>query len=152
MQDETYTLSALLCRRDLFPTVLSGKGSRRDLFPTGADAARRDLFPTGKGIPDLPRSRDPASRRLPGGERVRNPDSAPTSDSRFSNRQEVVVPAPVGAALDAGAAGFAPALSPEGPREFLRRPLPGDAGAAGALSCLYRHASPYLHVPVLFQF
>ena len=131
---------------------MSLKDSRRDLFPTGADAARRDLFPTGKGIPDRPRVRDPASRRLPGGERVRKLDNAPTSDSRLSDRQEAVVPAPVDAALDAGAAGFAPALSPGGPREFLRRPLPGDAGAAGALSCLYRHASPYLHVPVLFQF
>ena len=151
-QDDTYTLFALSCRGDLFPTESSVKGSRRDLFPTGADIARQDLFPTANGIPDLPRSRDPASRRLPGGERVRKPDSAPTSDSRPSNRQEVVVPAPVDAALDAGAAGSAPDLSPEGPHEFLRRPLPEDAGAAGALSCLYRHASPYLHVPVLFQF
>ena len=127
---------------------MSPKDSRRDLFPTGADAARRDLFPTGKGIPDRPRVRDPASRRLPGGERARKPDNAPTSDSRLSDRQEAVVPAPVDATLDAGAAGFAPDLSPGGPREFLRRPLPEDAGAAGALSCLYLHASPYLHVPV----
>ena len=96
--------------------------------------------------------REPASRRLPEGERVRNPDNAPASNSRLGNRQEVVVGALVEAALDAGAEGLAPAcLSPDGPREFLRRPLPDDAGAAGALSCLYLHVSPYLHDPVFFQ-
>ena len=139
------------CRKDLILafSALSSEG-RKDLILAPADATRKDLILACTGSSVRPRTQEPTSRWPSDGERVRKPDSAPASDSPHGNRQELAPWAP-DEAPEAGAAGLAPAfLSVEGPRERWRRPPFVDAGAAGALSCLYLHASPYLHVPLFF--
>ena len=107
------------------------------------------------GISERPRSRDPTSRRVSVGDRVRNSDKAPVIDNPSGDSQEALPEAPVEGAPEAGAAGadpLAPAfLSESGPREYWRRPPFDGAGAAGVLSCLYLRESPYLHVPLFFH-
>ena len=128
------------------------EGVRRDLIPTSHDADRRDLIPTRTGLSERLRVQEATPCRLSEGERVRNPEIAPSSNSRLSDRQEVEGGAPHEEAPDPGAVGFAPAfLSGAGPRDRFRRLFPDEAGAAGAFSCLNLHASPYLHEPVVFH-
>ena len=126
-------------------------GTRGNLIPTFHDADRGDLIPTRTGLSKRLREQEAPSCRPSEGERVRKPEIAPSSNSRSSDRQEVGEGAPAGAPA-AGAVGFPPDfLSEAGPRERFRRPPPEDAGAAGAVSGLNLHASPYVHEPVVFH-
>ena len=69
-------------------------GIRGNLIPTSHDADRGDLIPTRTGPSKRLRVQEATSCRPSEGERVRNPEIAPSSNNRLSDRQEVEEGAP----------------------------------------------------------
>ena len=146
------SFSSLGTRRGRPPTVPS-LGTRRGRPPTVPSfvADRRGRPSTHAGPSEHSSSQSFLPCRPPEGESVRKLVIAPPSSSRSSDRQEVGDAAPAGAPA-AGAVGFAFGfLSDDRPRDRGRRSPFDEAGAAGTLSCLNLHASPYLHEPVDFH-